>query len=61
MKGYEGMKQRAASLGPDGHEQLSAALESLVELYEATGQQEQAAKWRTELEAAQAKAKQAKK
>ena len=50
-KGYEGMKQRAANVPPPGKRRLTEAAERLVALFEATGNQEEAARWRRELEA----------
>ena len=61
LLGYEGMKQRIAKIEPENQIRVTEALERLVQLYEATGKQEQAARWRQELEAVQTKAKQAKK
>jgi serine/threonine protein kinase/tetratricopeptide (TPR) repeat protein len=53
--GYEGMKQRAAVIPPEGKARLAEALERLVRLYEATGKMEEAARWRKELPAPQAR------
>jgi tetratricopeptide (TPR) repeat protein/tRNA A-37 threonylcarbamoyl transferase component Bud32 len=50
VAGYEGMKRRESTILPDGTERVTQALERLVQLYEATGKPEQAAKWRKELE-----------
>ena len=55
LQGYEGMKQRDASIPPRGKIRLSEALQWLVQLYEATGKKDEAAKWRKELEALKAK------
>jgi hypothetical protein len=49
VKGYEGMKQRAAKIPPPARRRLSEAVERLVALYEATGNKEEAATWRKEL------------
>jgi tetratricopeptide (TPR) repeat protein len=54
VTGYQGMKQRAAKIPQHGKVRLSEALDRLVRLYEATGKQDEAAKWRRELEAVQA-------
>ena len=51
LQGYEGMKKRAATMPPQAQSALTASLERIVQLYEATGQQEEAGKWRKELEA----------
>jgi serine/threonine protein kinase/tetratricopeptide (TPR) repeat protein len=50
-EGYEGLKQREAKIPPKSKIRLTGALERLVHLYEATGQQEQADARRKELEA----------
>jgi tetratricopeptide (TPR) repeat protein/predicted Ser/Thr protein kinase len=52
LKGYEGMKQREAKIPLLGRDRLTAALERLVQLYEATGQKDKAQQWRKKLEAA---------
>jgi tetratricopeptide (TPR) repeat protein len=50
LKGYEGMKQRAAGIpGPIRKARLTEAVERLIALYEATGQSDEAARWRKEL------------
>jgi hypothetical protein len=51
LKGYEGMKKRQAQIPPAGRPRLTEALERLVQLYDATGQAEKAARWRKELAA----------
>jgi hypothetical protein len=48
--GYQGMKQRQDKIPPQSKSRLRMALELLVELYEATGNKDEAAKWRKELE-----------
>ena len=53
-KGYEGMKQREKTIPPQGKIRLTEALERLVQLYEALGKPEEAAKWRKELVATKA-------
>jgi tetratricopeptide (TPR) repeat protein len=51
LKGYEGMKQRAAKMPAAWRQvRLSEAVERLVRLYEATGKKDEAAKWRKEQE-----------
>jgi serine/threonine protein kinase len=52
LKGYEGAKQHAAQMPPAQRKAaLSSAVRGLIRLYENWGQPDQAAKWRTELEA----------
>ena len=51
VQGYEGMKQREASIPPQDKRLLVRALERLVTLYESLEKSEEAAKWRRELEA----------
>jgi hypothetical protein len=51
VEGYEGMKQRAAKIPPQGKIRLTEALQWLVQLYSAWDKPEQAATWRRELEA----------
>jgi TolA-binding protein len=50
LKGYQGMKQREAKIPPQGKPRLREALERLVQLYEATGKKDEAARWRKELD-----------
>jgi hypothetical protein len=45
------MKQREKTIPPQGKIRIPEALERLVQLYEATDKKDEAAKWRTELEA----------
>jgi len=45
LSGYQGMKQRQARISPPGANRLSEVLERLVQLYEATGKNDQADKW----------------
>src|SRR5262249_20357226 len=59
VQGYEGMKAREAKVPPAGKVRLREALERLVRLYEATGDKEQAARWRGKLEEAEKAAKEA--
>jgi serine/threonine protein kinase/tetratricopeptide (TPR) repeat protein len=50
--GYEGMKPRQDQIPPPPRKlRLSEALERLVQLYEANGKKDEAARWRQELEA----------
>ena len=51
LAGYAGMKQREKTIPPQGKDRLPEALERLVQLYEATGRQDDTAKWRKELKA----------
>src|SRR5262249_51745048 len=51
VQGYEGMKEREASVPSEAKSRLTEALQSLVRLYEAWGKQEQAVEWRRKLEA----------
>ncbi len=57
VSGYEGLKQREADIPPASKDCLIKAIERLVHFYEARGNSDEAAKWRKELEAAQAAAK----
>jgi hypothetical protein len=50
LKGYQGMKERAAKIPPAGVVRLTEAVQRLAELYEATSNKDEAAKWRKELE-----------
>jgi hypothetical protein len=50
------MKQREASIPPQGATRIPEALERLVKLYETQGNASEAAAWRSELEAARARA-----
>jgi serine/threonine protein kinase len=58
VRGYEGMKQRQAKIPVKEKVRLTEALERLVQLCDATGKKDEAAKWRKELEAAKATSKQ---
>jgi ubiquitin-protein ligase len=51
LQGYEGLKQRQAQLTAAARPWLTEALQRLVQLYEANGQDEEAVRWRKELEA----------
>jgi hypothetical protein len=55
--GYEGMKQREKTNPEQSKIRLTEAVERLVQLYEATGKKEEAAKWRNELEVIKAELK----
>lgn len=46
LKGYQGMKEREAKIPSQGKVRLTEALERLVQLYDATGKKDEAAKWR---------------
>ncbi len=54
LAGYEGMKQREKTIPEQGKVRIPEAIERLVQLYEATGKKDDAAKWRKELAAAKA-------
>jgi serine/threonine protein kinase/tetratricopeptide (TPR) repeat protein len=49
LQGYKGMKEKA--IGARARSRLTEALERLVQLYDAWGKKDEAAKWRKELEA----------
>ena len=51
LAGHMGMKQREATIPPRDRARLTEAIERLVQLYEETGQKDDAAKWRKILEA----------
>src|SRR5262249_46375921 len=53
--GYEGMKQREASIPLQSRVRLREALQRLVRLYDAWGKPDEAARWRKELDAAKEK------
>ena len=54
LAGYEGMKQREKTIPEQGKIRLREAVERLLQLYEATGKTDEAAKWRKELDAIKA-------
>jgi tetratricopeptide (TPR) repeat protein len=56
-QGYAGLKGRQATIPSGGKDNLAAALERLVRLYDAWGKSEAAARWRKALERAKALAK----
>ncbi|HEY3391400.1 MAG TPA: tetratricopeptide repeat-containing protein kinase family protein, partial [Lacipirellulaceae bacterium] len=49
LKGYQGLKDREASLSATNRYMLTQGLEQIVELYDAWGKPDEAAKWRMEL------------
>jgi tetratricopeptide (TPR) repeat protein len=51
VAGYEGMTQREATMPPQAKDRLPEAIERLVQLYEATGKPNEAARWRKKLDA----------
>jgi eukaryotic-like serine/threonine-protein kinase len=57
LAGYQGLKQREAKIPAPSRRVLIQALEWLVQLYEATGQQDKAKEWRQKLAEAKAAAK----
>jgi hypothetical protein len=50
LAGYEGMKQREKMIPAQGRIRLPEAVERLVQLYEATGKKDEAAKRQAELQ-----------
>jgi hypothetical protein len=54
LDGYRGMKEREAAIPAQGKARITEALERLVRLYEAKGDETEAAAWRSKLEAARA-------
>ncbi len=54
LAGYEGMRQREKMIPEQGKIRLLRAVERLVQLNEATGKKDEAARWRKELEAIKA-------
>ena len=54
LAGYDGMKKQEATIPVQGKVRLTDTLERLVQLYEATGKKDEAAKWRKELDGAKA-------
>ena len=57
LAGYEGMKAREAKIPAPGRPHLPEAAERIVQLYEAWGQKDKAAEWRSRLAKAPAGAK----
>jgi len=55
LDGYRGMKEREATIPPQAATRIPEALERLVAFYEASSAPEEAARWRSELEAARAR------
>ncbi len=52
LGGYDGLKQRQAKIPPQDQVRLIEAVQGLVQLYEATGMTDEAAKWKKILEEA---------
>ncbi len=46
LAGYEGMKQHEKTIPPGGKDRVPGAADRLVDLYDATGKKDEAAKWR---------------
>ena len=46
LQGYQGMKQRDAQIPKVGKLRLSEAVDRLIDLYDAWGKKDEAAKWR---------------
>jgi hypothetical protein len=61
LKGYAGLKERQAKIPAASQGTLVDAIERIVAFYETTGQLENMAKWRSELEEAKKKQKESKK
>jgi serine/threonine protein kinase/tetratricopeptide (TPR) repeat protein len=51
LSGYEGMREREPTIPAVGRVRLIEALDRLVQLYDATGQNEKTAEWRSKLDA----------
>lgn len=54
LDGYRGIKERESAIKPRSKVRIPEALERLVQLYEAKGNETEAAAWRSKLEAARA-------
>ncbi len=52
LAGYDGLKRDEKTIPSQGKANVTQALQRLVELYDATGKKDVAAKWRKELDAA---------
>jgi serine/threonine protein kinase/tetratricopeptide (TPR) repeat protein len=52
VQGYEGLKRRAVQVPPEQQSNVATALERLVQLYDAWGRRDEAAKWRKDSEEA---------
>jgi serine/threonine protein kinase/tetratricopeptide (TPR) repeat protein len=52
LAGYQGMKARQATIPSQSKARVTEVLERVVQLYDAWGKQDEAARWRKELEAA---------
>ena len=61
LKGYEGLKAHAKAIPPQARTRIPEAIERLVQLYEATDKEDDADKWRKELDAVKATQKQVEK
>ncbi len=48
LTGYEGMKKREKTIPPNRQSRIPEGINRLVQLYEATGKKDEAAKWRLE-------------
>jgi hypothetical protein len=57
LAGFAGLKKREAEIPPQSKARLTEAVERLVQVYEATGQKDEVARWQEELEARRAGAK----
>jgi outer membrane protein assembly factor BamD (BamD/ComL family) len=57
LAGYEGLKKDEKAIPPQARDHITKTLQRLVELYEATGNKDEAAKWRKTLEATKPVAK----
>ena len=51
LDGYRGMKQREATIPPQGKVRIPEALERLAQLYKSIDKPDEAAKWQAELDA----------
>ena len=54
LEGYEGMNRRRPKIPASDKARLDEALQRLVQLYDAWGKPDEAARWRKELEALRA-------
>ena len=52
LEGYRGMKDREAAIPPQGKARIPEALERLAQLYEAKGNESEAAEWKAKFDAA---------
>ena len=58
IAGFQGLKQRETTIPRSAKVRLTEARKRLVQLYESTGKPDEAAKWRTKLDANTAAEKQ---